>query len=416
MNRFIGAVRGGIRIGEDTLMRPYIKPLSLLVVALLLASVLLAGCAGQAQEEQPEAVTEPFETFIPVVSATGELVPARWATVSSVASGMVVELLAEEGDRVEADQVLARLGSRESLEAAVAAAQLELVSATQALEDLHLNAAMMASQAQLELANAQADLEDEESDWLYEQEGHRAADTTIDAAEAELALARESKKRAKKIAHSCGSSNDADCAQEYKDLAAAVQREWRALANLNWYTGHPTETEQAQLDAELSLAKSRVEQAQLEWEKWRNGPAQDELELAQARLSNAEAQLATAEAALEHMEIRAPFAGTISDLFIRIGEWVSPGMPIVVLADLELLQVETTDLNELDVARIEVGDPATVTFDALPEVEVQGTVTRIAPKADEGSGVNYTVVIELSELPETLRWSMTAFVDIEVEE
>ncbi len=397
-------------------MRPCIKPLSLLFIALLLGSVLLTGCAGQAQQEETEAVAEPLETFVPVVSATGEVVPARWATLSSDATGMVVELLVEEGERVETDQILARLGSREALQAAVAAAKLELISATQALEDLHLNAGMIASQAQLELANAQVDLEDEESDWLYEQEGHRAADTTIDAAEAELALARDSKKRAKKIAESCGSSHDPDCAQQYKDLAAAVQREWRALANLNWYTGRPTETEQAQLDAELALAKSRVDQAQLEWEKWRNGPAQDELELAQARLANAEAQLAAAESALENMDIRAPFAGTVSDLYIRIGEWVSPGMPIVVLADLELLRVETTDLNELDVARIEVGDPATVTFDALPEVEVEGTVSQIAPKAEEGSGVNYTVVIELSELPETLRWSMTAFVDIEVQE
>ena len=40
----------------------------------------------------------------------------------------------------------------------------------------------------------------------------------------------------------------------------------------------------------------------------------------------------------------------------------------------------------------------------------------IAPKASEGSGVNYAVVIELDEWPDTLRWGMTAFVDIEVEE
>ena len=85
------------------------------------------------------------------------------------------------------------------------------------------------------------------------------------------------------------------------------------------------------------------------------------------------------------------------------------------MADLENLRVETTDLNEIDVAQIEIGDKAIVTFDALPDVVVEGEVTRVAQKAAEGSGVNYTVVILLDEIPEKLRWGMTAFVDIEVE-
>jgi multidrug resistance efflux pump len=76
--------------------------------------------------------------------------------------------------------------------------------------------------------------------------------------------------------------------------------------------------------------------------------------------------------------------------------------------------VETTDLNEIDVARVKVGDKAIVTFDALPDVVVSGVVTRIAPKASEGSGVNYTVTVELDQIPIESRWGMTAFVDIEV--
>ena len=80
-----------------------------------------------------------------------------------------------------------------------------------------------------------------------------------------------------------------------------------------------------------------------------------------------------------------------------------------------ILDVETTDLNEIDAARVAVGDSVKVTFDALSDVVVIGKVKSIAPKASEGSGVNYTVVVELSEWPETLRWGMTAFVDIEVE-
>jgi multidrug efflux pump subunit AcrA (membrane-fusion protein) len=85
-----------------------------------------------------------------------------------------------------------------------------------------------------------------------------------------------------------------------------------------------------------------------------------------------------------------------------------------VLADLSALQVQTTDLNEIDVARVAVGNTATVEFDALPEETVAGVVTRIAPRSAEGAGVNYTAIIELDEIPSHLRWGMTAFVDIAV--
>jgi hypothetical protein len=76
--------------------------------------------------------------------------------------------------------------------------------------------------------------------------------------------------------------------------------------------------------------------------------------------------------------------------------------------------VETTDLNEIDAAQIEIGDHAIATFDALPDIVVEGQVVYIASKSDEGSGVNYKVILELNEIPEKVRWGMTAFVDIEI--
>ena len=128
-----------------------------------------------------------------------------------------------------------------------------------------------------------------------------------------------------------------------------------------------------------------------------------------------DAQLNAAVKALDDLQLNAPFDGTVSELYLKENEWIAPGQPVLLLADLENLRVETTDLNEIDVARIEVGDTAIVTFDALPGLAVEGKVMRVAQKAAEGSGVNYTVVILLDEIPEKLRWGMTAFVDIEVE-
>ena len=87
----------------------------------------------------------------------------------------------------------------------------------------------------------------------------------------------------------------------------------------------------------------------------------------------------------------------------------------MLLAGGDGLEVETTDLNEIDVARVKVGDTVTVTFDALPDVTVQGKVASIAPRSSEGAGVNYTVHVTFDDAPDGLRWGMTAFVDIAVE-
>jgi HlyD family secretion protein len=172
----------------------------------------------------------------------------------------------------------------------------------------------------------------------------------------------------------------------------------------------------AEAQAEVGVAQAQLAAAQREYEMLLKGPDPQDVKLAEERLAYAKAQLSAAEAALRDLELQAPFDGTVSELYVRQSEWIAPGQPVLSLADLGHLRVETTDLNEIDVARLDVGNGAIVTFDALPDISVGGKVVRIAPKASEGSGVNYTVVVELDEIPPKLRWSMTAFVDIEVTE
>jgi multidrug resistance efflux pump len=145
-----------------------------------------------------------------------------------------------------------------------------------------------------------------------------------------------------------------------------------------------------------------------------SGPDQRQLEAAEARLANAQAQAAAARAALAETELRAPFAGTVAELMVREQEWVMPGVPVMVFGDLAQMQIETTDLNEIDAARVNPGDTVAIIFDALPDLSLSGTVTQVSPKASTGGGVNYTAIIQVEELPATVRWGMTAFVDVEV--
>jgi multidrug efflux pump subunit AcrA (membrane-fusion protein) len=94
------------------------------------------------------------------------------------------------------------------------------------------------------------------------------------------------------------------------------------------------------------------------------------------------------------------------------GETVMPGQVVLTVAGLDHLRVETTDLSEQDVARVGVGQRATVYVEALG-VELAGWVVRIASQAGMvGGDVVYTVVVELDERPAGLRWGMS--VDVEI--
>ncbi|MGD8632280.1 MAG: efflux RND transporter periplasmic adaptor subunit [Anaerolineales bacterium] len=388
------------------------------LIPAVLIVLLLAACSGSDATPTESVGVTAAEDFTPVVSATGIVKPEKWATLSFASGGQITELLAERGDVVEQGDVLARLGNVEQARAALSTAQFELINARQALDDLYENAQLYTAQAQLALANARDALDDVDYNWRVQQEGFRASDETIDEAEANLVLAENEVDRAKAAYDRLSGRSEDDPARALalSNLSAARQHRDAIIRRLNWYKGFPTDIEQAILDAEVAEAEARVATAERDYEKVKNGPDPEALELAEARLANAEAAVQAAEKAVSDAELQATFAGTISEVYIREGEFVSPGQPIVVLANLDNLIVETTDLNEIDVAQIAVGDSATVTFDALPDVALQGTVNYIAPKASEGTGVNYPVEIHLEQaLPESVRWGMTAFVDIELD-
>jgi RND family efflux transporter MFP subunit len=167
---------------------------------------------------------------------------------------------------------------------------------------------------------------------------------------------------------------------------------------------------------EIDGAQARVDQAQAQLDLLRAGPRPEEIAVAQAQVAQAEAALAEAQSALEKAELKAPFTGTIGEIMVREGEVVNAGVPLLTLGDIDHLRVETTDLNEIDIPLVRVGQEVRITFDALPERVIQGRVTRIASMASlEEGGTNYAVIIELEEQDPDLRWGMTAFVDILVE-
>jgi HlyD family secretion protein len=142
----------------------------------------------------------------------------------------------------------------------------------------------------------------------------------------------------------------------------------------------------------------------------------EEIAVSEVLVQQAEAALETAKAALVHTEIRAPFVGTVTQINVEVGETAGPGDVIVVLATLDQLQVRTTDLIELAVARVTEGQPAVVKVDALPDLSLSGRVASIDLQAiDHHGDVTYPITVELDEADPQLRWGMTAMVEIEAD-
>jgi len=366
----------------------------------------------------PTPTPEPLQAadIKPVVSATGMIVPLRWSTLSLPASGVVEDILAQENDTVSPGQVLVRLRGTESQQSAITAARLELASAQYAYDQLNKDLQLKAAEASKAVVEARKAIRDAERRIANLNTPTAARD--IEQTRANLAILKDKLDQAYKDYRSYEKKPEDNLKRAgLLSKVAQLEKEYNALVRkLNNQLGTANELDLQEAESNLELAKARLETALHELEIKQAGPDPEEVVLAKARLDNAKAQLSAAQAALKDLELLAPFAGTVSELNIKAGQWVASGQPVLQLADLEKLQVETTDLNEIDAARIQVGDSALVTFDALPDVSVQGKLTRIAPKSASGAGVNYTVSVALDELPADLRWGMTAFVDIEVAE
>ena len=166
---------------------------ALLVAGPALAYYLLAYAPAQTTSAEPEFQTSVVRQgdLILYASGSGTLVAGNQVELGFGTSGTIAELQVQAGDTVEAGEILAEQADREQLEAAVAADELALLEAQQALEELNASADLVAAHAQLSLAEAQAALEAAEASWQSQQAGYRASSTTIRAAEAELALAKE---------------------------------------------------------------------------------------------------------------------------------------------------------------------------------------------------------------------------------
>jgi HlyD family secretion protein len=394
---------------------------NILFIVLVSAALAASACSGNQAKPTP---TPQAQNALVVISASGKLLPARWSNLSFLAGGTVVEVKAQAGDKVVAGQVLAQLDDTDArLALAQANAALKMAQAQLAQLKAGARPEEIAQQkqvvqaAQAALAGAQAQLDQLQAG--ARQGDLAVADAAVRQAEADWKVVADSYdavttglELSKKYGQGGSELTKAEASLRYQ-LQAATQAVTAAKARLAQTKAGPTEAERREAQAAVAAVQAQHDAAQARLDQMMAGATQEQIAVAEANVAQAQAAADLAQAAVDKLQLKAPFAGTLGNVYVREGEMLAPGQSVLALGDLSSLRVETTDLSEVDVARVAVGQPVNVTFDALKGQRLQGRVTRIAPMSSASQGgVNYTVIVELDQLDPALKWGMTAFTDI----
>lgn len=288
---------------------------------------------------------------------------------------------------------------------AVASARMELIGAQQGLQDLWDRADVARAQAELDLAQARQAQDDAQDDWDLNQPGNRARTYTIKEARANVTISEKRLDRAQR-AYDAVHGKIAK-AKAQVALSGAHRAYDRAVWLLDWLQSGADPLEQGIFDAQLELAKENVAFMETELEKVSDGPDEDALQAAQARLDQAQAafavaqadttqqqldqaqaQVETARAALnviqtqiDKLVIAAPSAGVVLYRSVDPGDVVLPGAPAVTLGHLETLTI-TVYIPENQYGQIRLGQGAAVSVDSFPGTRFEAHVTRIADRAE----------------------------------
>jgi len=160
--------------------------------------------------------------------------------------------------------------------------------------------------------------------------------------------------------------------------------------------------------------ESLISPAELDKEEKAVVIAELELDRAQSEVEVCKKQLELTEIRAEESTIRAPITGTVIDKMSDVGEMLFPmktmegksGSAIVTLADLRVMNVEV-DINEDEIKKIQIGNPALITPDSFPEKTYGGEVMAISPMADRQKKV-VPVKVRIKNPDEYLKPDMSA--------
>ncbi len=422
-----------------------------IVLGIVIVAVVAGGLfwryrqqATQATDELRSATVERGSMLV-AVSASGSIELVQRVDLALEASGQVAEVPIEVGDQVQAGDLLVSLDT-ELLQLQVDQAEANVASAQAQLAKLEAGARpeeVAASEANLQAAEAQVDAAAAERD----QVASGAGEADIVAAEADVASALIQQKKAedwhdttmecrtiKKSAGDVipiGGGQVITLTENFEEticpllgvpeeqaryrLEAANEALEAARASLDQVRSGADEDQLSAAQANVAAAAAQRDAAQAQLDLLLEGATSEQIATAQASVDQAQTSVKQAKLALEKASLEAPFDGIVAAVGVTVGEQATAGLPVVSLVDPSRFHV-TIAVDELDVGQLAVGQSAQLSFDALPNTVITGTVGQIAEAAalDEGV-VTYDVRIDLAPTDAPIRADMTSSATIIVE-
>ena len=342
--------------------------LMLVVIAASAFIFVRRSNAGTASQFQTAAIERGNLTA--TIGSTGTVRAKQSATLIWQAAGTVDMVNVKAGDNIPSDFVMAYL-SKTSLPQSVIMAEADLVDAQKALDEL-LSSDTARAQAEIDLEVAQ-EAYDKAANYLhYLQVSPRVPQT------------------------------------ETRVFLQQRRWGWEYTSKTKPFKGPAPEEWIADAEIDLALKRSQLDDAQREFDRLNNGNTED-IEAAQARVD-------AAQATLNMARLISPFAGTVTESYPLPGDQVSAGANAFRLDDLTSLFVDV-EVSEVDINNVEIGQPVTLSFDAILGKEYHGKVVKVAQTGTSVQGVvNFKVTVEIIDADEDVKPGMTAAVTITINE
>jgi len=350
-------------------MRNFFKRFRTILVLLLIAGA--AASVWAFTQRRAAQATSTYQTatvergnLTATIGATGTVRAKQTAELIWQAAGTVDAVKVKVGDNIPSDFVMAYL-KKTSLPQTVILAEADLASAQSSLDEL-LNSDTALAESAIALRDAQ-EAYVKAVNWRKELNG---------------------KIKIKKIV--------------YKEVFG------RTIPEIKEYKGYADETTIAKADEDVALALAKLEDVQREFDRLSAG---NKVEIAAAQ-----ARVDAAQATLNLGRVIAPFPGIVTESYPLPGDQVGAGATAFRLDNLSSLLVDV-EVSEVDINSVSIGQPATLSFDAILNRDYHGEVVEVAKVGNNVSGVvNFTVTVELTDVDDLVKPGMTAAVNIVVNE
>ena len=372
-------------------------------LVVLLAVILIAIFATR--KDVPEVQVVKLEVkpeLRSTVVSSGEVRPIQFQNITSEVQGRIEEIFVQEGQLVQKGAPLVRLDPNQSSGSSTDA-QLALQTAQ---NDIRSTESQVAA-ANNQLAQAGGSSTSHRSPSITRQ-GVVTAQTEVDRAEVELNAANRELRRNEQLLESGVIARS--------EFDSARDRVENARVSLN--------TAKARLESQrISVrdATARVNQQQIAVRDARRAvdTANINVRSSQSRADQQAAVLRGQRNQRDKTLQIAPISGVIAEIPSRVGTFAVAGLsttPLMTIADMSTINVEVK-VDETEIDRVSVGQPAKIKVDAFGDAEIEGEVTQKTPlavgKSQTSGGLStninvqeakeFRVVIQLKNLPEELQ-------------